>query len=168
MYTISSRTTKLIRRGRPGAPFTMGRLLMWPEMRTAGKLTALSAVSLDTLRPVRVPKMLASIQGPTSICASPDAVAWVDASRTELHVWRPSWPVPRLGVRSVSGMPLGRVHVSGSLVTWDDTNADWALDLRTMVFVRIAPSAGGTGAWASSLAVGTRASIVNTATLPPL
>jgi hypothetical protein len=173
MYTISSGTTALIRRGRPGTPFIAGRLLIWPELHGSASLTALTAISLDTLRPARVPSLLASIHGPTSICANPDAVAWVDASRTELHVWRRSWPTPRLGVRSAGGTPLGRVHVSGSVVTWSDTRADWALDLRTMVFVEIAAEAGGTGAWGSSLAFGDTAthageSILNTAALPPL
>ncbi len=168
-YTIADGTTALIRRGRPGTPFIAGRLLVWPELHGTAKLTALSAISLDTLQPVPVPASLAGIHGPTSICANPDTVVWVDASRTELHVWRRSWPTPRLGVRSIASMPLGRVHVAGSIVTWDDTYADWALDLRTMVFVKIAANAGGTDAWGTSLAVRSpTVSIVNTATLAPL
>lgn len=176
MYTISSQTSKLIRRGHPGTPFTMGRLLLWPEMRNSGALTMLSAISLDTLRMARLPSVLASVASPTSICADADTVAWIDATMTDLYVWRTSWPAPRLGVRSPESQPLRHVNAAGSIVTWDNTKAQWALDLRTMTYAQIASGTGSTGAWGSDLVVSATAadaapgdqSIVNASKLPPL
>src|SRR5262249_32633949 len=103
MYAIATRVTKLIRRGHPGPPFAMGEMLLWPELHGFGALTTLTAFSLTSLQTVPRPLPLTDVSGETSAAASADTLAWIDATGSELWVWRTAWTSPRLVLQTVDG-----------------------------------------------------------------
>jgi hypothetical protein len=133
---------------------------------------------MDTGQSVTLPSVMAAITGPAVIDADDDTLVWVSTDRTDLYVWKTSWPAPRRILEAASGFSLDWPHVAGPLVTWTDTQAQFALDLRSDAYTRITPQFGYTQAWGPIVAIGyaperndvlpTAATVVDTRTLPPL
>jgi hypothetical protein len=153
----------------------MGGWLVWPESPAPDALTKLNAISLENGQPVALPAVMAAISGPAAIEATNDTMIWASKDRTELYVWKTSWPEPKRILQLDTGS-LDRPHVAGQIVSWDDGKAQFALDLRSGTYTQVTPQYGSTGGWGNALAVeyGPQqsgpgdAAVVDTTALPPL
>ncbi|MGC9668045.1 hypothetical protein ACNTMW_16000 [Planosporangium sp. 12N6] len=177
-YDTASGQQKVIHQGHFTTPFRMGSWLVLPESDAPGVLTTLRAVGLDTGQPVTLPPQMTAITGPATISASDDTLVWASTDRQDLYAWNTSWPKPRhlLTLKQGVGLNFDWPHVIGDFVTWTNTDAYFAGDLRTDSYTQITPQYGSTGVSGASLIVGFAPSangpgdeiVVYTQTLPPL
>jgi hypothetical protein len=177
-YDTATGRQRVVHTGHTTLPFRMGSWLVWPESDSPGALTKLRGMSMDTAQPVALPPVMAAIAGPAAIDAGEESLAWVSTDRTDLYVWHTSWQAPRRVLTTTSGFSLDWPHVAGQLVTWTDTRAQFALDLRSGSYTQITPKFGSTHAWGPVLAIqfaperndvlAADVTVVDTRTLPPL
>jgi hypothetical protein len=121
---------------------------VWPEREAAGKPSTLRAISFDTGEPVELPAVLAGIRDPNCLAFSHDAAAWVDQDLRRLSVWHTGWegPVFVVAAQRNNNEYLQWVNVAGDIITWDNQNAQFALDLRSGSYTQITPEFGSTTA----------------------
>ncbi|HEX6499129.1 MAG TPA: hypothetical protein VF054_08875, partial [Micromonosporaceae bacterium] len=140
----------------------------------------LHAASLDNGKPATLPSALADLSNIAFINADATTVAWVQGpDLTDLFAWRASWPEPQRVVESRKDTPLQWVHVAGDIITWDNSQAQFAADLRSGGYTQLTPQWGSTDSWGTVLHIGfapakfdgktpTQETIVDTSALPPL
>jgi hypothetical protein len=177
-YDTATGRQRVVHTGHTAVPFRMGSWLVWPESDTPGGAAKLRGISMDTAEPVALPPVMAAITGPAVIDAGDDTLVWVSTDRTDLYVWHTSWSAPRRILEATGGFSLDWPHVAGRLVTWTDTRAQFALDLRSGAYTQITPKYGSTHAWGPILSIQyaperndvlpSAVTVVDTRTLPPL
>jgi hypothetical protein len=180
LYDLARRRDRVVRRGQVDRPFRMGSLVVWPESDTPGALSHLEAAWFATGRRAELPPTVRSaVVGAAFVQASDDALVWVTATMQELYVWRPGWGGPTRVLGSPKDRPLQWPHVAGEIVTWDDSTAQFALDLRTGAYARVTPRWGATDAFGPYLEIGfpppqlvpdapANDAVLDTRALPPL
>ncbi|WP_327388990.1 hypothetical protein [Streptomyces sp. NBC_01207] len=91
--------------------------------------------------PAALPALLAAADGSPASASDGTTWAWARVGHKNLYAWRVGWPKP---VIVAEGGAIDWVHVVGDVITWTDTTATWAADLRGRAYTQMTPQYGGT------------------------
>ncbi|MFJ8011104.1 hypothetical protein [Streptomyces sp. NPDC096339] len=149
LYDLASATDKIVHTGHMAPSFFAGDTVVWPEafaIDTPTKLTAGTAQG----KPGGLPEALAAADGSPASASDGTTWAWTGVGHKNLYAWRAGWPAP---IVVVEGAPIDWVHVAGDVITWTDSTATWAADLRGRAYTQMTPQYGGTNSHGSAVVV---------------
>ncbi|MFD3472820.1 hypothetical protein ACFWWM_42170 [Streptomyces sp. NPDC058682] len=149
LYDLASATDKIVHTGRMAPSFFAGDTLVWPEAFAIDTPTKLTAVTAQGT-PGSLPAALAAADGSPASASDGTTWAWTGVGNKNLYAWRAGWPAP---VMVVEGAPIDWVHVAGDVITWTDSTATWAADLRGRAYTQMTPQYGGTNSHGTAVVV---------------
>lgn len=143
LYTLATGQDKIVHTGHLGTSLLAGDLLVWTEALQANGPVTLAAASTDTGAPAPLPAPLAHVQtAPATITSDGTTWAWTSADYRTLYAWHPGMPGPVTVRTADQGDTMDSLGVSGDVVTWTNTTATFAADLKTGSFTQVTKQYG--------------------------
>ncbi|MFE1416466.1 hypothetical protein ACFW6F_37565 [Streptomyces sp. NPDC058746] len=149
LYDLASATDEIVHTGHMAPSFFAGDTVVWPEAFAIDTPTKLTAVTAQGT-PVSLPAALAAADGSPASASDGTTWAWTGVGNKNLYAWRAGWPTP---VMVHEGAPIDWVHVAGDVITWTDSTATWAADLRGRAYTQMTPQYGGTSSHGTAVVV---------------
>ena len=131
LYDLPTGHDKAVHTGHLGTSRFAGDLLVWTEADHPDVPATLAAAT-TTGAPAKLPPPLAQIQtAPTTIASDGTTWAWTTPDYSALYAWRPGMPAPVTISTATNGNAIDSLGVSGDVVTWTDSTATYAANLKT-------------------------------------
>ena len=143
LYDLAAGQDKVVHTGHLGASLLAGDLLVWTEARQANGPLTLAAVSAATGAPAALPAPLAQAQtAPATVASDGTTWAWTSADYRTLYAWRAGTPAAVVVHTADEGDAMDTLGVSGDVVTWTNSAATFAADLKARSFTQITKEYG--------------------------
>lgn len=143
LFTLATGQNKIVHTGHVGASLLAGDLVVWTEARQANGPVTLAAAALATGAPAVLPAPLAQVQtAPATVTSDGTTWAWTSADYRTLYAWRAGLPGPVTVRTADQGDTMDSLGVSGDVVTWTNTAATFAADLKTGSFTQVTKEYG--------------------------
>lgn len=143
LYDLATGQDKAVHTGHLGASLFAGDLLVWTEALQANGPVTLAAASAATGAPAALPSPLAQAQtAPATIASDGTTWTWTSADYRTLYAWRAGMAAPVVIATVGDGDAMDTVGVSGDVVTWTNSSATFAADLKTRSFTQVTKEYG--------------------------
>ena len=143
LFDLATGQDKVVHTGHMGASLFAGDLLVWTEALQANGPVTLAAVSATTGAPATLPAPLAQAKtAPATIAGDGTTWAWTSGDYRTLYAWRAGMPAAVVVSKAADGDAMDTVGVSGDVVTWTNSTATFAADLKTRSFTQVTKEYG--------------------------
>jgi hypothetical protein len=143
LLDLATGQDKVVHTGHLGASLFAGDLLVWTEALRANGPVTLAAVSATTGAPATLPAPLAQARtAPATIAGDGTTWAWTSADYRTLYAWRTGMPAAVVVSTADEDDAMDTVGVSGDVVTWTNSTATFAADLKTRSFTQVTKEYG--------------------------
>ena len=143
LYDLAAGHDKVVHTGHLGSSLFAGDLLVWTEALQADGPVTLAAVSTATGAPATLPAPLAQAQtAPAAIASDGSTWAWTSADYRTLYAWHAGMPAAVTVHTADEGDAMDSLGASGDVVTWTDSTATFAADLKTGSFTQVTKQYG--------------------------
>lgn len=143
LYDLAAGQDKVVHTGHIGASVLAGDLLVWTEALHENGPVTLAAVSISTGAPASLPGPVAQVQtSPATLASDGTTWAWTSADYLTLYAWRAGMPAAVTVHTTAEGNPMDSVGVAGDVVTWTDSTATFAADVKTGSFTQVTKQYG--------------------------
>ena len=143
LFDLATGQDKVVHTGHMGASLFAGDLLVWTEALQANGPVTLTAASATTGAPATLPAPLAQVQtAPATIASDGTTWAWTSADYRTLYAWRAGMPAAVVVSTANDGDAMDTVGVSDDVVTWTNSTATFAADLKTRSFTQVTKEYG--------------------------
>lgn len=154
LYDLGSGHDRIVKQGDVQPSIFVGDLLVWPERASGSQPPHLAAASARDGSAATLPKAVAALVDPREITGDGRTWAWIDPGGLTLDAWRSGWDAPVVVRKAPSGDNIDWPRVAGDLITWTDSNATFAGDLRSHSYTQITAQYGATVTKGDALGVG--------------
>ena len=143
LFDLATGRDEVVHTGHLGASLFAADLLVWTEALQANGPVTLEAASATTGAPATLPAPLAQAQtAPATIASDGTTWAWTSADYRTLYAWRAGMPAAVVVSAVDDGDAMDTVGVSGDVVTWTNSTATFAADLKTRSFTQVTKEYG--------------------------
>jgi hypothetical protein len=139
---LATGQVRVIREGHTQPPFFDGNLVVWPESDRPGAQTTLHALSLTTMRPAALPRVLRPVHGTEFVVTDGIRTAYLNPDMTSLF-YSPAQDVrAREVLRLPSGDYFSALAMSSGTLAWTTTAATYVASTETGGYVQVTPEYG--------------------------
>jgi hypothetical protein len=149
---LATGQVRVIRQGHTQPPFFDQNLVVWPESDRPGTQTTLHALSLTTMRPAPLPRVLRAVHGTEFVVTDGTRTAYLNPAMTSLYYS----PAQDVRAREVLRLPAGTYFAALAMgpgtLAWTTTAATYIASTNTGGYVKVTPEYGdATGSEAAVL-----------------
>ncbi len=150
---LATGQVRVIRGGHTQPPFFDRDLVVWPESDRPGAQTTLHALSLTTMRPAALPRVLRAVHGTEFVVTDGTRTAYLNPDLTSLYYSPAQDERAREVLRLPGGEYFSALAMGPGTLAWTTTAATYMASTLTGGYVQVTPEYGDATGSASAVLI---------------